>query len=265
MSQITGRPATGPLALQAGGLFQQSTDANLATLVGVKFDLSDGREVVLASTSSATTTTAGFLYADPALIANHQDLVVTAFTAYGTTAGVANSSSNPATVTATLGGTAATANQYQGGFLIVEEGTGIGQTLRIQGNTAQTTTTGACVITLEDAPNVALVAASSKVSLIPPHGAGVIIYPTTASNAPVGVALYAISPSSYGFFQTHGVCGVVSDSTAPAVGAAVTPSLATAGTVGALSTSASTTTGTFIGTAAILGVSAKAQAVYLNI
>jgi hypothetical protein len=45
----------------------------------------------------------------------------------------------------------------------------------------------------------------------------------------------------------------------------LTPSLATAGTVGGLATSASITTGTFVGTAAILGVSAKAGAVYLNI
>ena len=62
MSQITARAANGPLALVANGSFQTSTDSALATLVGTRWDLSDGREVVLVSTSSATTTVAGDLY-----------------------------------------------------------------------------------------------------------------------------------------------------------------------------------------------------------
>ena len=108
MSQITQRGATSPFGLQANGTFQSSTDVSLATLLGTRWDMSDGGQLVLVGTSSATTTVAGKLYQDAALIADHQGLVVTAFTAYGTSGGVLNSGSQPATVTATLGGAAAT-------------------------------------------------------------------------------------------------------------------------------------------------------------
>lgn len=253
MSQITQKGATGPFGLTAAGTFQSSTDSAISTLVGTRWDLSDGGEVILAGTSSATTTASGFLYQDPALIANHQNLVVTAFTAYSTNGNV------PATVTATLGGTAATVNQYQGGFLIVEEGTAIGQTLRIAGNTAQASTTGAVVVTLEDGPNTAL-DTTSKVSLIPPHGANVIINPTTPSNAIVGVALYPIAASSYGFLKVKGLVGAVSDASVASVGNSVAASTTTAGTVTLF-----VATKTYIGSAAIGATSAKATPILLNI
>jgi len=258
MSQITQRGATGPLALTASGTFQQSTDSALATLVGTRWDLSDGREVVLVSTSSATTTTAGVLYQDAALVANHQGLTVTAVQAYS------NNGNTPATVTATLGGTAATLNQYQGGFLYVQSSTGIGQFLRVAGNTAQTVTSGSVVVTLEDAPNVALTT-SSVVSLVPAHGANVIINPTTPTNTPVGVALYAISPSSYGFLLAKGLGVALSDSTAPAVGHAIAASTTTAGDIGAVAYSGSVITGTVIGNTAYAATSAATNLIYLNL
>ncbi len=150
MSQISQRGATGALALQAGGIFPVTTDANLATLVGTKYDLSDGRQVMLVGSSTVAIASAGVLLQDPATLANHQGLVVTAFTAYSANGNI------PASVAVTLGGTAATLNQYQGGYAIVDSGPGIGQTLRIAGNTAQTSTTGSVTVTLEDAPNTAL-------------------------------------------------------------------------------------------------------------
>ena len=258
MSSITQRGATGPLALTASGTFQSSTDSALATLVGTRWDLSDGREVVLVSTSSATTTVAGTLYQDAALIANHQGLTVTAVQAYS------NNGNTPATVTATLGGTAVTANQYQGGFLYVQSSTGIGQFLRVAGNTAQTVTSGSVVVTLEDAPNVALTT-SSVVSLVPAHGANVIINPTTPTNTPVGVALYAIAPSSYGFLVAKGLTVALSDSGAPAVGTAIAASTITAGDVGTVRTSASVVTGAIIGNTAYAATSAAANLIYLNL
>jgi len=258
MSSITQRGATGPLALIASGTFQSSTDSALATLVGTRWDLSDGREVVLVSTSSATTTVAGTLYQDAALVANHQGLTVTAVQAYSA------NGNTPATVTATLGGTAATANQYQGGFLYVQSSTGIGQFLRVAGNTAQTVTNGSVVVTLEDAPNVALTT-SSVVSLVPQHGANVIINPTTPTNTPVGVALYAIAPSSYGFLVAKGLTVALSDSTAPAVGHAIASSTTTAGDIGAVAYGGSVVTGTVIGNTAYAATSAAANLIYLNL
>lgn len=253
MSQLTQKGSFAPLGLTANGTFQQSTDSALSTLVGTRWDLNDGGEVILVSTPSGTTTAAGLVYQDAALIANHQDMVVTAFVAYS------SSTNLPATVTATLGGTAATVNQYQGGFLIVEEGTGIGQTLRIQGNTAQATTTGAVVVTFEDSPNTAL-DTTSKVSLIPPHGANIIINPTTPSNVPVGIALYAISPSSFGFLKVKGLVGAISDASVASVGNSVAASTTTAGNVTLF-----VATKTYVGSAAITAVSTKATPIILNL
>src|SRR5512146_1850459 len=105
MSRITQKGATGPLALTASGTFQQSTDANLKTLLGSRWDLEDGREVrlVLAGTPALV---AGTVVTASAPIANHQNLTVTAVQAYSSNGNV------PAKVTVTLGATAVTANQY---------------------------------------------------------------------------------------------------------------------------------------------------------
>lgn len=253
MSQITQKGQGAPLALTASGTFQQSTDTALATLVGTRWDLNDGGEVILVGTSSATTTAAGFLYQDAALVANHQGLTVTAVQAYS------NNGNTPATVTVTLGATALTANQYQGGLLVVQSSTGIGQTLRIASNPAALSSGTGVVITLEDAPNTALTT-SSVVSLIPAHGANVIINPTTPSNVPVGISLYPISPSSYGFLKVKGLVGAVSDASIASVGNSIAASTTTAGTVTLF-----VATKTYLGSAAITAVSAGAYPVILNL
>lgn len=260
MSRITQRGATGPLSLHASGTFQSSTDANLATMVGSRWDLSDGREVVLVLTSADTTTVAGDLYQDAALIANHQGLVTTAFTAYSSNGNV------PAKVTVTLGGTAVTANQYQGGYAYVQSGVGIGQFLKIASHPAQANTTGSVTLTLEDAPNTALTTAS-VISLVPARGSNIIINPTTPTNAPVGVALYPIAPSSYGFLVAKGLCAALSDATAPAVGVAIMPSASVAGAIGQVSVGGTGTlvTGAVIGSTAVAAVSTKTNLVYLNL
>jgi hypothetical protein len=252
MSQITSYPATGPLALQAGGTFQSSTDASLATLVGTRWSLSDGREVILASVG-ATAAVSGFLYADAATVANHQNLAVTANQVYSV------NGNTPQTVTVTLGATALTANQYQGGFLIVTGGTGIGQTLRIAENPVALASATGVVITLEDGGNTAL-DTSSTVSLVPAHGANVIINPTTFTGALVGVALAPYASGSYGFFVSHGLTGAVSDASVAAAGKGISPSVTTAGTV---TVQAATTPS--IGTSIQLGVSAKAGEVFISL
>lgn len=227
MSTITQRGATGPLSLQASGIFQTSTDASLATLVGSRWDLSDGREVILVSAALSSTVAAGKLYASAATVANHQNLTVTAFQAYSANGNV------PAKVTVTLGGTAATAQQYAGGYAVVNAGTGLGQTLRIASNPAQASTTGNVVITLEDGPNTAL-DTTSKICLIPAQGAAVVINPATASATPIGVGLYPITSSAsvltYGFLVSKGVVSVLADG-AITVGLGVSPSGSVAGAV----------------------------------
>lgn len=253
MSQITQKGATGPLALQAGGSFQTSSDSALATLVGTRWDLSDGREVILAGTSSTTQTTAGQLYQDAALVSGHQNIGITGFTAYS------NNGNVPASLTIGTNATAITASQYQGGFVVVNAGTGIGQTLRISGNSAVSSTT-AGTITLEDAPNVALSTSDTKICLVPAHGANIIQMPTTQTNVPVGVALYPIAVSSYGFLLSKGLVSSLSDVSVAAAGRAISPSVTTAGT-----TTVSTGTLAVIGYTAQAGVSAEARTVFLNV
>lgn len=253
MSQITSLPATGPLSLQANGQFQTSTDASLAALVGTRWELSDGRELILVSVSSAGAVVAGNLYQDAAIVSGHQGVAVTAFQAYSANGNV------PATVTVTLGASALTANEYAGGFAIVDSGTGIGQTLRVESNPAANASATGVVITLEDGPNVAL-DATSTLCLIPAHGANVIQNPTTPTGSPVGVGLYGIPASSYGFLVSKGLVSALSDASVAAVGKAISPSVTTAGTV----TIASAGTAV-IGFSQQSGVSAKARTVFVNL
>jgi hypothetical protein len=252
MSIITQRGATGPLALQANGTFQVSTDASLASLVGTRWDLSDGREVRLVSVASGTTVAPGLLYQSAALIANHQNLAVTAFQAYS------NNGNVPAKVTATLGGTAVTANQYAGGFLVVNDNNGEGQTLRIASNTAQSNTSGAVVVTLEDGPNTAITTAS-EVCLVPADGANVIINPTARTGAIAGASLYPMAAGSYGFLVTKGITSVLADGTTTA-GAAVSSSNGTAGAVedGVIVQG-------FVGTAILAGVTTEYRPIVLSL
>lgn len=232
MSRITERGATGPLAIQAGGVFPTqaqsiqvyggtATDSSLSTLLGSRWDLSDGREVALIL-SGAIALAAGKLNQDAAIVPNHQNLAVTAVQAYSA------NGNTPATVTVTLGATAATANQYAGGFLIVNDNVGEGQTLKIASHPAAALSTS-LVVTLEDGPNTALTTAS-EVCLILPHGANVVVFPTTATGAVAGVTLYPIPAAAYGFVVTKGIVACLADG-AVTVGAAISPSNAVAGAV----------------------------------
>lgn len=257
MSRITQRGATGPLALQANGSFQSSTDASLETLVGSRWDLADGREVILVQAGSATTIAPGKLYQDAAIVADHQNLDVTAFQAYSANGNV------PAKVTATLGATGVTANQYAGGFVVVNDVTGEGQTLRIASHPAADAL-GSLAITLEDGPNTAL-DASSEICLIPQHGNGVIISPTSASNVCAGIALYPIAASAYGFLVSKGLVSALADATAPAAGQAITPSVATAGAVGQVGYAANVITTGVIGNAVQAATSTEYRTVFINL
>lgn len=251
MTFISQKGANGPLSLTANGEFQESTDSALETLVGSRWDLNDGREVILVQAGSATTVASGKLYQDAAIIADHQNLDVTAFTAYSANGNV------PATVTATLGSTAVTANQYRGGYVLVNDVTGEGQTLRIASHPAADAS-ASVTITLEDAPNTAL-GATSEICLVPAHGNGVIIFPTTATNVAAGVGLYPITAASYGFLLSKGIAATLGDGTL-AAGSAVSPSNAVAGAVenGVIAQG-------FVGTAIQAGVDTEYRGVYIDV
>lgn len=228
MSRFSQRAEGGPL-----GFAQQSTDLSLGTIVGTKFETSDGREFVLIQ-NAGTALVSGLLIQGPVKIgANHSGLVLSTAVIGATQ------------ITATLGGTAVTANQYAGGFLVISAGTGIGQTLRIASHPAQTSTSGTVVLTLEDALQVATLTSDSKGTLeLNPYGSangvdvrtsGCVVCPTTLTGPVIGVTVSPIAASTstipaYGFIQTKGVVGCLNDATT-AIGLDLMHSSNTAGAV----------------------------------
>lgn len=258
MSRITQKGATGPLALTANGAFQTSTDTDLVTLLGSRWDLSDGREVVLVNAATNTTVAIGKLYQNTALVAANQNIAVTAFTAYSSNGNV------PAKVTVTVGETVI-ANQYRGGYLVVNDNAGEGQTLKIASHPAAAGS-AACVITLEDAPNTALTTAS-EVCLIPAVGANIIINPTTPTNAAIGIALCPIAAGAYGFLVSKGLTSALSDATAPGAGVAISASTSTAGAIGVFSTlgASGSALNAVIGSAVQAGVSTEYRTVFIDL
>lgn len=221
MSRITQKGATSPL-----GLFQTSTDLSLGTLVGTKFDLSDGREVVLVQ-NAGTALASGKVIQGPAAQANAVGLspATSGTTGYSATYPIAAAIGGKVIQIAT-GATAVLANRFAGGYLNVVEGTGAGQTLKVQSNAAASTTS-ACVVTLEDAFTVATSTDSRFTLTINPFGShygtdyttdGVIVCPTTLTGQVVGVAFYPIAAStatvaSYGFLITRGPTAVYAGAT----------------------------------------------------
>lgn len=209
MSFISQKGATGPLEI-----FQTSTDPSLVTMTGAKFTTSDGREFALVQ-NAGTALAQGKLVQGPAKIANHQNLVTSTQVV------------GDKVVTVTLAGTVATKNQYSGGYVIFNAGTGSGQTLKIASHPAGTAS-GTVVLSLEDAIQVATLTSDTKSCLVlPPYGSpngtdvrtsGVIICPANnALTGPViGIANDAIGASTstvatYGLIQTAGEMAALND------------------------------------------------------
>jgi hypothetical protein len=261
MSRITQKGQGAPLAL-----FSTSTDLSLGTMVGTRFDLSDGREVVLVQ-NAGTALGSGVAVQGPAAQANAGGLspATTGTTGYSASYPIAAAIGGKVIQIAT-GATAVLANRFQGGYLNVVEGTGLGQTLKIQSHPAASTTS-ALAITLEDAFTVATSTDSRFTLTINPFGSrfgtdyttdGVIISPaTTLTGQVVGVSLYPIPASTatvaqFGFIVTKGPTAVLGSSTV-ALGLDVAlPS----GTAGAVLVYAVATT-TRIGTTLVATASAK--------
>lgn len=228
--------------------------SNSSTIAGERFDAADGREFVIVQNGTVALTP-GVLVQAPPVVANHQNLDVTAVSTnqYGQT-----------TVTATLGATAVTVNQYQGGYVVVNDNNGEGQTLKIASNPAADAS-ASIVITLTDTPVTALTAAS-EICLLPNLYVGVVINPTTPTNTPVGVTLYAIAASTanttnvFGFIQTKGITACLNADAALTVGSAISPSNATAGGVenGVIAQG-------FVGRALQTGVDTEYRAVYIDL
>jgi hypothetical protein len=145
--------------------------------------------------------TTGNLLQEPAEDTNFRSMVVNTNAAIGATE-----------IEVTLGGSATTANMFEDGHIFIESSTGIGQQFRIIRHDVQSTTTGTCTFVIDRPLKIALVASTSQASVRKNAYDGVIQCPvTTQTGRPVGVALYAMTASYYGWIGTGGDFAVLFD------------------------------------------------------
>lgn len=206
MSNLTG-------ITQVAGQKIFSSSSNQLHTLGELMVTPDGRKFRYAR-AGASALVPGTLVQAPAQTTGVQDLTPTA-TAIG-----ALEITTSSTVTVT-------ANQFAGGYVLVTVTPGQGYQYRIKSHPAATS--AAVTLTLEDPIQVALTT-SSRIDLVANPYNGVIINPSTATSSPVGVAVFPIAASGFGWVQTGGPANILADG-AITVGINVIASNATAGAV----------------------------------
>lgn len=127
------------------------------------------------------------------------------------------------------------ANQYAGGYLIVESGTGSAAagTYLIKGNTASFTVgaTGHFTLELYDRLQTTL-DATTDIAIITSPYSDLDLYTRVTKIMPAGVTVSQPTLAlPFAFVQTFGICNCLTDATAPVLGAMVIPAPATAGAV----------------------------------
>ena len=209
MSQVTSdiQIAAGDLSLNTASALHN---------LGERAVTPDGRSFRYCQ-AGASALVPGKLQQASAEVANHQNVTV------ATTAIAATS------ITVTLGNTAATANQYAGGWILISAGTGLGYQYKISSHPAAAGN-ATLVLTLEDPILVATLVSDSKADLIANPFKGVILNPASASSAPVGSGIFAITALYFGWIQVGGVANILNDG-GSTVGTNVSASNATAGAV----------------------------------
>ena len=151
--------------------------------------------------------TAGKLIAAAGPVANHQDLVTIAPTA------AAGGRLGDQTLTVTLGATATTLDQYEDGWLSVRDLLGEGHMYSIRSNPVALASAN-MVVTLRQGDDIRLALdTTSQCSLLVNEMALVVVSPTTALGAVVGVSPVAVPASDYFWCQVSGIATVLVDTT----------------------------------------------------
>lgn len=218
--------------------------------LGTKLVTRDGRAFRYVKVG-ASALVAGNVIQAAAQITTHDQLTATA-AAIGATS-----------VTVTLDATnAVVANQYAGGWAVVDTTPGEGYSYPIASHPAAAAS-AAVVLTLpSDAPLQVAWTTSTRVTLCPHEYAGVIQSPvTTLTGAVVGIAVTPIAASNFGWVQIEGTAGVLIAGT-PGVGLAVVVPATAAGAV-VVDGAASATK--VIGTMRVTGVDGKILPVLLDL
>ena len=237
-----------PGAYTTGNVF--SFSATRQAELGAQMFTRDGRAFRYVKAGAADLVVGNVIQA-PAQVTTHQQLTP-AVAAVGAR-----------TITVTLGATnAATANQYAGGWAIVDTAPGLGYAYPIASHPAAAGA-ATCVLTLQpDALVQVALTAVSRISLVPNPYSAVIQSPvTTLTGSVVGVAVSPIPATQYGWVQTSGPGAVLVAGT-PGVGLAVVVPGTAAGCVVVDGAAAATKV---VGTMMVTGVDGKVQGVWLDI
>lgn len=236
-------PGYTPTVVSYGG--NNTYDTSYDMLCGVRFNTNDGRQVIMVRNGGTEVTVAaigsGLLVQAPAEVTAFNHLAMTVPTATPATAGTFQ-------ILATNGATVLNVNEFANGYLIVDTGTGIGQTLQIASH-ASAAASATFLITLQDPIQVTL-DATSFVTLVRNPYIGVVVSATGLTGTAVGASFYAIGAGTastyngtsgaltaqgqpvYAFVGCHGVWGIRADATStPAVGLPASASTTTAGDV----------------------------------
>ncbi len=163
--------------------------------------------------------TVNLLQAGIAAIDNHDlDLVVAAAGAVATT-----------TILITLGATAAVADEYADGFVIFNDVEEEGHQYLVKSHFA-VGSGGTGVFNLDEEDGlVTAITTSQQVGLVHNLCHDFVVYPTTATTAPLGACCVDVPDNSFAWLQFRGQGVARSDATTPAAGAPLAPSDATAG------------------------------------
>jgi hypothetical protein len=166
--------------------------------LGTRMALADGR-VYRYALDSGSGIAAGRLVQAPATdAADDMDLAWSAGAAVG---GTTITTGTSLTITK---------DQYKEGWLYTNDGTGEGQIYPIKSNTAVSGATG-CVFTIDDEDGfaVALTATTSLFGVVYNIYDGVLVQPTSITNAAVGVSTTTVTASYYTWLQTWGPCALL--------------------------------------------------------
>lgn len=206
---------TGTLQLSTQEIHKISSTKLLR--LGTQAATRDGR-LFRYGLAGAVTLAPGKLVQIPAVVANHQNIAVQTASVVG-----------DMQLSVTLGATATTAGQYDDGYVIGYDASGVGQTQQIQANSVAALST-TCVLSLFD-PVATAQTTSAKVNLeLNPYSGALVSATSQTTEFATGVPLVSITAAYYGWFQTRGVAAVLTNGTITK-GSGVIPGQTTAGSV----------------------------------
>lgn len=239
---------TGPV-IGNGLNFLNSQTTSAGPQLGQRASTRDGREFVFVRAGVVALVPGNVIQA-PAQITNHQQLTPVAAAAGDTS------------ITVALGATLASANQYAGGWAIVDTTPGLGQALAIDSHPAAALSTSVVLTLSKDSPVQVALTTSSRITLVANPYNGVIQSPvTTLTGSVVGICVFAINAAEFGWLQVRGAAPVLIAGT-PGVGLAVVVPGTAAGCVVVDGAAAATKV---VGTMMVTGVDGKVFPVWLDL